>query len=160
MQQERHTQPRVLSRFDEAVQTDVQGHASDEQAELLQSQLRDWLDALVLLKRTVELQFSRRRAELETFRQECLQKGPSGKSAFFTKKAEHDEWRAKAMGYASAVERRLKHVRRLSDEAPETQDDLTDLCVRAKEIINDLEEQDLDVREWMNDYDRLVLKAS
>lgn len=157
MRQARPQQP--LTPFEEAVQQDVQGNATEAQLELLTTQPQSWLDALVDLKRTVELQFSRRRADLKEFQQACLALGPEGKDAYFQRRADYESWRAKALGYATAVERRTKHVRKSYTTQPLVDVDLSTLCARAKTLIEDFEE-DTDVKAWLADYQKVTQKTA
>jgi hypothetical protein len=157
MRSTRQRQP--LTAFEEAVQHDIQGRASDGQAALLLSKAQEWLDALIDVKRNVELQFARRRAEIKEFQQACLSQGPEAKSAYFQHKTDYESWRAKALGYATVVERRTKHVRRLVDENPKTHEDMISLCQRAYAIIVDVDD-DIDTQQWLTDYDKVTRKAS
>jgi hypothetical protein len=62
--------------------------------------------ALVQLLNRVNAQLASRRAELELTRQDCLRQ-PDGRRAWFAAKAEHDAWRARAIGWKRQAETRL-----------------------------------------------------
>ncbi len=62
--------------------------------------------ALVQLLNRVNAQLASRRAELELTRQDCFRQR-DGRRAWFAAKADHDSWRAKAIGWKRQAEARL-----------------------------------------------------
>ncbi|TDD37836.1 hypothetical protein E1287_07190 [Actinomadura sp. KC06] len=67
--------------------------------------------------RDVEDQLAERRADLESFRQECHQAGPAGKDKWFAAQGEHQEWRRRAIGYRRILQRRLSEAKNALNNA-------------------------------------------
>lgn len=61
--------------------------------------------------RDVEDQLAERRADMEGYRQECHQRGPDGKAAFYQAEGEHQNWRRRALGYRRIVNRLLREAK-------------------------------------------------
>lgn len=57
--------------------------------------------------RDIEDQLAQRRADMDSFRQECFAQGQAGKGAWFSAWGEYQEWRQRAIGYRRILQRRL-----------------------------------------------------
>src|SRR5690606_25212696 len=65
-------------------------------------------NVLTALYRDVEDQLAERRAEMESYRQECYEQGEPGKEEWYRAEGEHQHWRRRAIGYRRVVNRRLR----------------------------------------------------
>lgn len=104
--------------FEKLVKAEMRGSISDEQMMFLRDPetLQRWYDQLVDFKRSVEYQFTDRKADLKAFQQECLAKGLAGKAEYFKEEALYRDWAASANGYKRAVEKKISEVKRLLRE--------------------------------------------
>lgn len=101
--------------FRELVEAELRGEADPQRVMFLHdgANINWWRDLLVELLEDVNSQLTQRKANLESFRKECLESGKSMKSSFFAAKEDHDQWRAKAVYRKKCVERKLREVKRL-----------------------------------------------
>lgn len=65
------------------------------------------------LYRDVEDQLAERRADMESYRQECYGRGDEGRAEWFHAEGEHQGWRRRAIGYRRMVNRRLRETKSL-----------------------------------------------
>lgn len=70
-------------------------------------------NVLTALYRDVEDQLAERRAEMESYRQECYEQGEPGKEEWYRAEGEHQHWRRRAIGYRRVVNRRLRETKEL-----------------------------------------------
>ncbi|WP_141576179.1 hypothetical protein [Actinomadura sp. WMMA1423] len=67
--------------------------------------------------RDVEDQLAERRADMESYRQECHVEGAAGKGKWFAAQGEHQEWRRRAIGYRRILSRRLAEAKHAAGNA-------------------------------------------
>lgn len=68
-------------------------------------------EALTDIGANLGVQGANRRAEIHTYRLDCLARGDEGLEDYAAAKAEYDDWRARSGGYRRLVDRRLRQVR-------------------------------------------------
>jgi hypothetical protein len=66
---------------------------------------------LAAMRADVDVQLGRATADLRDEKNECLERGEPGKADFRAARAEHVEWRRRALGFKLLVERRQRAVR-------------------------------------------------
>lgn len=106
------------------VSSEAKGELDEIEAKELRDQeyWDDWGEALTALKRDIENQLTLRKAGLGELQQVCLAAGPSRKQEFFTRKTEHDRWRAGAVRFKSSVEARIAELKKLRRQTKADQD--------------------------------------
>ncbi len=70
------------------------------------------VQALTDAFRDIEDQLARAKARMVVTRQECFEMGPQGKQRWFTALKEHEEWRSRALGYRSILQRAMSEAKR------------------------------------------------
>jgi hypothetical protein len=65
-------------------------------------------DTLTVMLTQVEADLTSRAAELETFRQDCWARGRAGTDDWFAARAEHEDWRRRAVRAKQAILRRKR----------------------------------------------------
>lgn len=103
--------------FENVVNRDVRGELDYETSLQLRTpeNAERWYEQLLVLKRSVEAQFTANRAERNEKQQECMAKGPKGKTEWFAYRAQAERWRAGAARFKAGVEQRLAEARLLVD---------------------------------------------
>jgi len=131
--------------FEKIVDDELKNKANQEEFELLRQpeNLEDWLDVLLSTKKKIEAQLSLNKAELEDFKQKCLEKGESGKQEFFKRKTEMDKWRSSANFIKANIEDRILEIKRIKRGLKDTNMDLKiksqlwELCNKASTFVED-----------------------
>ena len=104
--------------FDRLVNDDVRGTALPWLAEQLRTpELADrWYEALLNLKKSLEVQLTADRAERSEKQSEFIKLGELGKPKWFAYRAARDSWRAGAVRLKNGVETRLREAKKLRAE--------------------------------------------
>jgi hypothetical protein len=111
------TDPAQLDRLPDSELWELMRHdLHGQQAELWQAlttpELAGRVRAILAGRDTdIQAQLTQRQATLEAFREECYQRGPSGRADWFAAKAEHNRWRSRAVGMRRALQDRLTVLR-------------------------------------------------
>jgi hypothetical protein len=93
-----------------AAELELNGDATEGDRELLDEHIEEWYLALVQITQDIDQQVRTRAVELEEQRAQCLEE-PNGQHRFAELHREHADWRRRARGFRSIVQRRLGQVK-------------------------------------------------
>ncbi len=101
--------------FRDLVVNDAKGKVSEEEKRFLRSPsvLGRWNTVLGSLNRELQSQFAERRAEAQSYRNECMKAGPKAKQDWFDYQAGYESWRGGATRFKGLVEERLAESKEL-----------------------------------------------
>lgn len=101
--------------FRELVVNDTKGKVSEEEKQFLRSPsvLGRWNAVLGSLNRELQSQFAERRAEAQSYRNECMKAGPKAKQDWFDYRARYESWRGGATRFKGLIEERLAESKEL-----------------------------------------------
>lgn len=101
--------------FRDLVVNDAKGKVSEEEKQFLRSPsvLGRWNAVLGSLNRELQSQFAERRAEAQSYRNECMKAGPKAKQDWFDYRARYESWRGGATRFKGLIEERLAESKEL-----------------------------------------------
>lgn len=102
--------------YTKLVLAEMHDRATDRVADAFradEASLREWRDKLNELVKRVDAKFTELKADAIEKQQECLKRGPLGKSAWFDYKATNDRERARLAAYRRRIDDRLRESKRL-----------------------------------------------
>lgn len=127
------------------VDKELKNAASQGEIDYLQKNLDDWIDALIVIKKNIELQKSNRAMEMEEKKQNTSNEGFDRKS-YREYVRSYNQWKTKINFVLTKIEEKLFEVKRLKriNESETVQAKLFDLCDRAEEMITS--------EQWLKEY--------
>ena len=101
--------------FRALVVKDAKGQVSQEERQFLRSPsvLGRWNTVLGSLNRELQSQFAERRAEAQSYRNECMKAGPRAKQDWFDYQASYESWRGQTTRLKGRIEERLAESKEL-----------------------------------------------
>ncbi len=103
----------------EETNRDISGEATREEMLWLRSseKAQDWLETLIDLHYDIHAQMIERNAARQSFHNECIRMGPTGKQKYFAYKDEYENWVAVATRRKARIASRVREARRAIREA-------------------------------------------
>lgn len=89
----------------------MHSESEDLRAPGLPERMPDLKAALVNKKQEIEQQLINRKADLLSFHQQCIARGPQGKNEYFQERSFHEDWKSKATFVKMRIERKIALVK-------------------------------------------------
>lgn len=130
---------------------DLRRQLTPPQRAELRSDPKRWYDGLVMALQDVDSQLSHHAAELTVFQQECFAAGEDGKQRWFAAKAEHNEWRGRALTFRRIVIKQMRKVKARVEQERATSHDLRTAIRTHRDALlaADYEPSDADKALWL-----------
>src|SRR5690242_7633935 len=101
--------------FEDLVALDVRGECTNEELDVLKSDLRRWLAELNSLKRDVEIQMTAQKARITQRKIEFKEKTES--IEWLRYKSEEEQWKVGSLRFMASVEQRILYVKSLRSKS-------------------------------------------